>query len=103
MGYQQTHEQATGVGGVCRPFVYVGFGQPAIDLSVSEFPVEGPDIRGSRNATVADFRTVLALMESGRYPVSNLVSAHYPLEQADHAFSDWASDPGAYTKILIDL
>ena len=36
------------------------------------------DIRGSRNATVADFRAVLALMESGRYPVSNLGECSLP-------------------------
>ncbi|MDL7230688.1 zinc-binding alcohol dehydrogenase family protein [Escherichia coli] len=103
VGNQQTIEQATGFVAFSGRVVYVGYAKQPVSYQSAQFLMKELDIRGSRNATVADFRAVLALMESGRYPVSNLVSAHYPLEQADHAFSDWASDPGAYTKILIDL
>ena len=103
VGSPVTYVMAVDEVGFTGRVVCIGYAKSEVAFQTKYFVQKELDIRGSRNATVADFRAVLALMESGRYPVSNLVSAHYPLEQADHAFSDWASDPGAYTKILIDL
>lgn len=103
VGNQQTIEQSVDLAAFSGRVVYVGYAKKPVSYQSATFLMKELDIRGSRNATVADFRAVLALMESGRYPVKKLVSAHYPLDQAGRAFSDWANDPGAYTKILIDL
>lgn len=103
VGNQKTIEQAVNLVGFAGRVVYVGYAKQPVSYQSALFLMKELDIRGSRNATAADFRAVLALMEQRRYPIERIVTAHYPLNQADKAFSDWASDPGAFTKILIDL
>lgn len=103
VGNQKTIEQAVNLVGFAGRVVYVGYAKQPVSYQSALFLMKELDIRGSRNATAADFRAVLALMEQQHYPIERIVTAHYPLSQADKAFSDWASDPGAFTKILIDL
>ncbi|WP_058911313.1 zinc-binding alcohol dehydrogenase family protein [Entomohabitans teleogrylli] len=103
VGNQKTIEQAVDLVAFAGRVVYVGYAKQPVSYQSAHFLMKELDIRGSRNATAADFRAVLALMEQQRYPTSAIVSAHYPLDQADKAFRDWAADPGAFTKILIDL
>ncbi|MBH2811391.1 zinc-binding alcohol dehydrogenase family protein [Serratia liquefaciens] len=81
--------------------VYVGYAKKPVNYNSALFLLKEVDIRGSRNATVADFRAVLALMEQQRYPLHSIITTHYPLDQAGEAFIAWAADPGAVTKILI--
>jgi 2-desacetyl-2-hydroxyethyl bacteriochlorophyllide A dehydrogenase len=83
--------------------VYVGYAKKPVSYNSATFLLKELDIRGSRNATVGDFRAVLALMEQRCYPLELIVSGHYPLEQAGEAFAAWAADPGAVTKLLVDL
>ncbi|WP_141023539.1 zinc-binding dehydrogenase, partial [Escherichia coli] len=66
-------DQATGLVAFSGRVVYVGYAKQPVSYQSAQFLMKELDIRGSRNATVADFRAVLALMESGRYPVSSLV------------------------------
>lgn len=44
--------------------VYVGYAKQPVSYQSAQFLMKELDIRGSRNATVADFRAVLAVMES---------------------------------------
>ncbi|MGT8960659.1 zinc-binding dehydrogenase [Escherichia coli] len=65
VGNQQTIEQATGLVAFSGRVVYVGYAKQPVSYQSAQFLMKELDIRGSRNATVADFRAVLALMESG--------------------------------------
>lgn len=103
VGLSATIEQAIELVAFTGRVVYVGYAKKPVSYDSARFLLKELDIRGSRNATVADFRAVLALMALRRYPVELIISGHYPLGQADRAFADWAADPGAYTKIMIDV
>ncbi|EFB6065890.1 TPA: zinc-binding alcohol dehydrogenase family protein [Escherichia coli] len=103
IGLDKTIEQAVELAAFCGRVVYVGYAKKPVNYESARFLMKELDIRGSRNATVADFRAVLSLMEKQCYPIELIISAHYPIDTADRAFSDWAADPGAFTKILIDL
>ncbi|WP_213992741.1 zinc-binding alcohol dehydrogenase family protein [Sodalis sp. dw_96] len=103
VGLSSTIEQAVDLVAFTGRVVYVGYAKKPVTFDSARFLLKELDIRGSRNATVADFRAVLALMEQRRYPLDLLITGHYPLGKADKAFVDWAADPGAVTKILIDL
>jgi 2-desacetyl-2-hydroxyethyl bacteriochlorophyllide A dehydrogenase len=103
VGNDATFVDAVRLAAFAARVVYVGYAKKPVSYDSSQFVMKELDIRGSRNATAADFAAVLALLEQGRYPTEQIVSAHYPLADAPQAFADWAADPGAYTKILIDI
>ncbi|MFB0713463.1 zinc-binding alcohol dehydrogenase family protein [Buttiauxella noackiae] len=103
IGLASTIEQAVDVVAFAGRVVYVGYAKKPVTFDSARFLLKELDIRGSRNATVTDFRAVIALMEQNRYPVEKIISAYYPLDQADQAFTRWAADPGSITKILIEL
>ncbi|MCT4706503.1 zinc-binding alcohol dehydrogenase family protein [Enterobacteriaceae bacterium H16N7] len=103
VGQSSTIEQASELVAFSGRIVYVGYAKYPVTFNSAVFLLKELDIRGSRNATAGDFRAVQALMEQGRYPLNQIISAHYPLELAGEAFAAWAADPGAITKILINL
>ncbi|MFT4173707.1 MAG: zinc-binding alcohol dehydrogenase family protein [Rhodocyclaceae bacterium] len=103
VGNDATFVEAVRLAAFAARVVYVGYAKKPVSYDSSLFVMKELDIRGSRNATATDFAAVLSLLEQGRYPTRQIVSAHYPLARAADAFADWAGDPGAFTKILIDI
>jgi 2-desacetyl-2-hydroxyethyl bacteriochlorophyllide A dehydrogenase len=103
VGSDQTFVEAVRLVAFTGRVVYVGYAKKPVCYETASFVMKELDIRGSRNATAADFMAVLSLIEQRRYPVDRLISAHYPFAAAGQAFSDWAADPGGVTKILIDV
>ncbi|WP_413725949.1 zinc-binding alcohol dehydrogenase family protein [Sodalis sp. RH16] len=103
VGLSSTIELAVDLVAFAGRIVYVGYAKKPVTFDSAIFLLKELDIRGSRGATEADFRAVIALMEQNRYPVELLISAYYPLGKADRALEHWASDPGAVTKILVEL
>jgi 2-desacetyl-2-hydroxyethyl bacteriochlorophyllide A dehydrogenase len=103
VGSDQTFADAVRFAAFAGRVVYIGYAKKPVSYETSLFVMKELDIRGSRNATAADFAAVLSLIERGRYPTDRLVSAHYPFASAGQAFDDWAADPGGVTKILIDV
>ena len=61
------------------------------------------DVRGSRNATPADFEAVIAHLEGGGFPTGEVVTRTVPLDEAPAALAAWHENPGAVTKIHVDL
>jgi len=103
IGLEKTIEQAIDLVAFSGRVVYVGYAKKPVHYDSARFLLKELDIRGSRGSTVADFRAVIALMSQQHYPIGQIISAHYPLDTSDQAFQDWAADPGAFTKIVIDL
>ena len=83
--------------------VYIGYAKQPVAYETKHFVQKELDILGSRNATPADFRAVIALLEGGTFPVERVVSREVPFAAAAAALAEWDRDPGAVTKILIDL
>ena len=61
------------------------------------------DIRGSRNATPADFRAVINCINTGRYPVEKFISRVVKPEQAAEAMKEWSENPGKVFRILVEF
>ena len=82
--------------------VYVGYARQEVCYDTTHFVRKELDIRGARNA-LRVFPAVIQMLESRQQPFEALITRIYPFAQTDRALSDWASNPGAFTKILIDM
>ena len=83
--------------------VYIGYAKQPVAYETKLFVQKELDILGSRNALPEDFRAVIAMLEAGRFPVAEMISATVPLEEAPAILKAWSDDPSAYTKILVSL
>lgn len=83
--------------------VYIGYAKQPVEYETKYFVQKELDIRGSRNATPDNFRTVIRLLEQGTFPVDEVITRVYPFAQAGQALADWAANPPAFTKIMIEL
>lgn len=83
--------------------VYLGYAKSPVTYETKHFILKELDILGSRNATPDDFRAVIAMLESGRYPVEETITRVVPFDAAGTALQDWSDHPGATTKIHVVL
>ena len=59
------------------------------------------NVFGSRNAYNSDFEQVIDILASGKVDVEALVSAEYPLDQADEAFEALRHNSGNLMKVVL--
>jgi threonine dehydrogenase-like Zn-dependent dehydrogenase len=83
--------------------VYIGYAKEQVAYETKLFVQKELDIRGSRNALPEDFRQVMAMLDAGRFPVDKAISRIVSLDEAPSILGKWAANPGAFTKILIDM
>jgi threonine dehydrogenase-like Zn-dependent dehydrogenase len=83
--------------------VYIGYAKEPVAYETRLFVQKELDILGSRNALPEDFREVITMLEAGRFPVEEAVSAVFPLDEAPAALAAWSAEPARYTKIMIQV
>ncbi len=83
--------------------VYIGYAKEPVSYETKLFVQKELDILGSRNALPEDFREVIQLLESGKFPVDQAVSLVVPLEEAGNALRLWSESPSKFKKILVSL
>ena len=83
--------------------VYIGYAKEPVAYETRPFVQKELDILGSRNATPADFARVIAMLETGRFPVEQAVGTIVSLEQAPSILRQWSEEPGRFTKIMVSL
>lgn len=83
--------------------VYIGYAKEKVAYETRLFVQKELDIMGSRNALPEDFREVIRMLEAGRFPVNEAISATVPLEDAPRMLAEWNESPEKFTKILVDL
>jgi threonine dehydrogenase-like Zn-dependent dehydrogenase len=83
--------------------VYIGYAKEPVSYETRLFVQKELDILGSRNALPEDFREVIRMLESGRFPVEDAVSAVVPPEEAARILAEWSADPARFTKILVEF
>lgn len=83
--------------------VYIGYAKAPVSYETKYFVMKELDILGSRNSTPEDFREVIALLSSGRYPVAETITRTVSFEDAGQALADWSANPASITKIHIKL
>jgi threonine dehydrogenase-like Zn-dependent dehydrogenase len=83
--------------------VYIGYAKEPVAYETRLFVQKELDILGSRNALPEDFRTVIAMLEAGRFPVEDAVSHMISLDEAPALFTAWSANPAKFSKIIIEL
>jgi len=83
--------------------VYIGYAKAPVEYETKLFILKELDILGSRNALRADFEGVIAMLQSGGFPVDRVITATVPFEQAGEALAAWSADPSQVTKIQVRL
>jgi threonine dehydrogenase-like Zn-dependent dehydrogenase len=82
--------------------VYIGYAKAPVEYETRLFVQKELDVLGSRNC-LGDFPRVIATLESGRFPVDDVITREAPLAEAGAALAAWARNPAAVTKILVNL
>lgn len=83
--------------------VYIGYAKEPIEYETKLFVQKELDIMGSRNALPEDFREVIAMLETGRFPVDSAVSAIIAMDDVPSILSQWSASPNAFTKIMVQV
>lgn len=83
--------------------VYIGYAKAPVSYETKYFVMKELDILGSRNSTPEDFRDVVAMLISGRCPIEDTVTRTVPFAEAGQALADWSANPGAITKIHVEV
>jgi L-galactonate 5-dehydrogenase len=83
--------------------VYIGYAKQPVAYDTAKFVKKELDILGSRNATPADFEAVIRMLGDGAFPAEGAVTRVVPLVDAGRALEAWAGDPGAVTRIHVEL
>jgi 2-desacetyl-2-hydroxyethyl bacteriochlorophyllide A dehydrogenase len=83
--------------------VYIGYAKEPVSYETRLFVQKELDILGSRNALPEDFRKVISILETGRFPVDRTVSAIVPLAEAPAMLHRWSQDPASFTKIMVSI
>jgi threonine dehydrogenase-like Zn-dependent dehydrogenase len=81
--------------------VYIGYTKEPVSYETRLFVQKELDILGSRNALPEDFRQVIRMLESGRFPVDDAVSAIVAPDQAAALLVEWSANPSKFTKIMV--
>lgn len=101
VGAPATFQAAVAEAAFAGRVVYIGYAKAPVTYESRLFVQKELDILGSRNATAEDFRAVVSLLASGRYPVEQTVTHSVPFAEAGRALQDWSENPGAVTKIHV--
>jgi threonine dehydrogenase-like Zn-dependent dehydrogenase len=83
--------------------VYIGYPKEPVAYEAKLFVQKELDLVGSRNALPADFREVMAMLDAGRFPVEQAVTAVVGLDEAPGILADWSANPAAFTKIMVRI
>jgi 2-desacetyl-2-hydroxyethyl bacteriochlorophyllide A dehydrogenase len=103
VGTPGTYRLALEVVAYTGRLVFVGYAAEDVPFTTKQIILKELDIMASRNATPGDLRAVAALLARGAFPRDALISHVVPLANAPEAFRRWDADPGAVTKIHVEL
>ena len=103
VGLPETFLSAVAEVAVAGRVVYIGYAKAPVGFDTTQFVRKELDILGARNATADDFRGVLSLLHARLFPVDDAVTRIVALDAAADALRDWDADPGAVTRIHVDL
>lgn len=103
VGSPVTYVMAVNEVGFTGCVICIGYAKSEVAFQTKLFVQKELDIRGSRNATPADFRAVINCINTGRYPVEKFISRVVKPEQAAEAMKEWSENPGKVFRILVEF
>lgn len=103
VGLPQTYRSAIETVTYAGRVVYIGYAKEQVEYDTRLFVHKELDILGSRNSTQEDFEEVIRMLGAGTFPVEDVISKVCHVDETPTAFSDWNRNPGAFTKIVVDV
>lgn len=103
VGTPQTFTQAVDLACFSGRVVYIGYCKAPVAYNTSLFNLKELDIMGSRNATVDDFRAVIAYLEGLERSPDDLISRVFAFDEAAEALPYWTQTRAETMKIMIAL
>lgn len=82
--------------------VCIGYAKKPAEFNTGIFVRKEIEILGSRNC-LGEFPEVISYLESGKFPVEDVISKVVSVEEAGAALADWSDNPGPVTKIMVDF
>jgi threonine dehydrogenase-like Zn-dependent dehydrogenase len=101
VGSPETYRMAVEEVAFTGRVVYIGYARTPVAYETKLFVQKELDILGARNALPEDFKEVIAMLESKRYPATSAISAIAAINEAPAMLAKWADSPHRFTKILI--
>jgi len=83
--------------------VYIGYAKAPVAYETKYFVQKELDILGSRNSTPEDFRGVIEMLQTKRYPVDATITRTVPFAEAGNALKAWSENPAIITKIHVEV
>ena len=102
VGVPDTYRMAVEEVAHCGRVVYVGWAKEPVSYETRHFVHKEHDILGSRNS-LDEFPKVIGMLLKREFPVDATVSTTVPLDCAADALDRWSRNPGAFTKILVEV
>ena len=103
IGLPQTFRAAVEEVAFTGRVVYIGYAKEQVAYETRLFVQKELDILGSRNAQPEDFRDVIRMLESQRFPVDDAVTHLVPMEETPAILEAWNREPTRFTKIMIEV
>lgn len=82
--------------------VCIGYAKKPVEFNTGVFVRKEIEILGSRNCT-DEFPEVISYLESGQFPVEEVISRVVPIEEAGQALADWAQNAQGIVKIMVNF
>jgi len=82
--------------------VYIGYAKEPVEYDSKFFIQKELDILGSRNS-LEEFPAVIQVLESGKFPVDDVISKTVSMEDVGKALEEWNKDVGAVNKIMVNI
>lgn len=83
--------------------VYIGYAKQPVAYDTRLFVQKELDVMGSRNALPEDFREVIAMLESGHFPVNEAVSTEIGMDEVPSTLQQWSESPISFRKIMVHV
>lgn len=103
VGAPATYQMAVDEVAFTGRVICIGYAKSEVSFQTKYFVQKELDIRGSRNATPADFRGVIRYMEKGTCPVDELISKIVKPEETETVMEWWNENPGKVFRILVNM
>jgi len=104
VGSPQTYQMAVEEVAFTGRVVCIGYAKYEVSFNTSLFVQKEIEILGSRNCVGRkDFPMVIEYLESGRFPVEEVISKTISLDKGPETLEAWAKDAKGIIKIMIDL
>ena len=82
--------------------VYIGYAKHPVEYHTGVFVKKEIDILGSRNS-LDEFSDVIRYLETGTFPVNDVITKIVSIDEAGTALADWSANPGPITKIMVSF